>query len=248
MRRLLTAALVAGATVAGGVVGARLSRARPAPDTATRDDASRDRTAPIAVTASHDLRTPITALRLSLEDLTLWDTTPPDVAAEIRRSIAELDRLSHAVTDVLGTQVSDGASETVDVAEVVADVVALWPAPGGAGIELGELGPVHGRGSKNQLEQVLKAMLRHATGRSSTPVAVDVAETGPAVRVRVSYARPRLVPTGVIHGTTPAHDTDGDAGLAEAGAVAEAMNGYLAVEDSPAASLVLLIPAAALAS
>jgi len=51
--------------------------------------------------ASHELRTPITALRLSLEDLTLWDSTPPAVRAELQRALREIDRLSTAVTRVL---------------------------------------------------------------------------------------------------------------------------------------------------
>jgi signal transduction histidine kinase len=54
-----------------------------------------------AASASHELRTPITALRLSLEDLTLWDTTPPAVRAELESALREVERLSTAVTRVL---------------------------------------------------------------------------------------------------------------------------------------------------
>lgn len=54
-----------------------------------------------AASASHELRTPITALRLSLEDLTLWDATPPAVRAELESALREVERLSTAVTRVL---------------------------------------------------------------------------------------------------------------------------------------------------
>jgi signal transduction histidine kinase len=57
----------------------------------------------LAVDASHELRTPIAALRLELEDLALWPQTPPEVADELRRYIPELTRLSAAVTQYLDT-------------------------------------------------------------------------------------------------------------------------------------------------
>lgn len=55
----------------------------------------------LAVHASHELRTPIAALRLELEDLALWPETAPTVAAELQRATGELDRLSTAVGDLL---------------------------------------------------------------------------------------------------------------------------------------------------
>jgi len=77
--RLLTVLLGVGlAAFVGARVGSRLSRSFHA--LVRRDQA-------VAVRASHELRTPITALRLSLEDLTLWKQTPPDVRAELQRSI-----------------------------------------------------------------------------------------------------------------------------------------------------------------
>lgn len=57
----------------------------------------------LAVNASHELRTPIAALRLELEDLSMWPQTPPEVADELRRYIPELKRLSAAVTQYLET-------------------------------------------------------------------------------------------------------------------------------------------------
>lgn len=54
-----------------------------------------------AVNASHELRSPITALRLGLEDLAMWPQTPPEVADELNSYLPELDRLSAAITQYL---------------------------------------------------------------------------------------------------------------------------------------------------
>ncbi len=80
----------------------------------------------VTVHASHELRTPLTALRLDLEDLALWPQTPPDVVAELHRSIGELDRLDRAVGQLL-TSSHDRSAESaidLDLDALVADTVA----------------------------------------------------------------------------------------------------------------------------
>lgn len=73
--------------------------------------------------ASHDLRTPITALRLSLEDLSMWPATPPDVAEELNRIVGEVDRFSRAVASLVDTPVEGEPPELVDVAALVRQAV-----------------------------------------------------------------------------------------------------------------------------
>lgn len=70
---------------------------------ASRLDAIVQQQRDFAVNASHELRTPIAALRLELEDLAMWPETPPEVAAELRGYVPELKRLSEAVTQFLDT-------------------------------------------------------------------------------------------------------------------------------------------------
>lgn len=76
--------------------------------------------------ASHELRTPVTALRLELEDLALWPQTAPEVADQLRRSVGELDRLEHAIGDLLATSKGLSAAEEIDLDldALVADTVA----------------------------------------------------------------------------------------------------------------------------
>ncbi len=200
----------------------------------------------VAVAASHELRTPITALRLSLEDLTMWKETAPPVVAELHRSIAELDRLSTAVADLLEQRDDAQPCEAIDLAEVAAAVVARWRPRIAAShtIRLNAISPLFADVPRAQVCEVMDSMLGHATSRSNDGIAVDVVRLGSTLRVRVSYDDPRQLPTGVIHGTATAEDTDGDPKLAEAGEMAEAMGGYLGVEDVPGTCLVLIVPAA----
>jgi signal transduction histidine kinase len=74
--------------------------------TALRDSSRRlheqlERERDVAVHASHELRTPITALRLALEDVAQWPDTTPEVSEELARLVAEVDRLADAVTTLL---------------------------------------------------------------------------------------------------------------------------------------------------
>ncbi|PWN03026.1 hypothetical protein DJ010_11695 [Nocardioides silvaticus] len=80
----------------------------------------------LAVHASHELRTPVAALRLELEDLAQWPQTPPDVAAELERGVRELDRLSTAITDLLASSREASATGEIDLDldALVGDTVA----------------------------------------------------------------------------------------------------------------------------
>ncbi|MEV7398532.1 HAMP domain-containing sensor histidine kinase [Aeromicrobium sp. NPDC092404] len=213
-------------------------------EAAARLDGLVSREQAVAVAASHELRTPITALRLSLEDLALWQQTPPDVAEEIARSISELDRLSDAVTSLLDRNDSARDTGVVDLAELAAQAVARWRTQSNREITLDAPGPMLVLAAKPAVDQVLDAMLAHTNARASGGISVDAVRLGTTVRVRVCLDEPSVLPSGVIHGTTPASGTDDDPALAAAGAVAEAMGGRLGVEDSTGTCLVLVVPVA----
>jgi len=119
-----------------------------------------------AADASHQLRTPLTALRLRLENL------EPDLAqsgqANLDAAITEIDRLADMVEQLLSLARLEEAGATpavVDLDEVVAGRIANWATPAGeqgvhiavAGVPPGEVLAVPGT-----LEQILDNLLSNA--------------------------------------------------------------------------------------
>ena len=75
--------------------------------------------------ASHVLRTPLTGLRLELEDLTLRDDVPPDVQASARRSLAAVEEVGSVASELVemtrrGSLVAGSELPLVDLATQLA--------------------------------------------------------------------------------------------------------------------------------
>lgn len=147
---------------------------------------ARDRDRELAVHASHELRTPLTALRLDLEDLALWPETPPNVAAELRRSVGDLDRLGAAIGDVLDVSAQgrrDDETE-VDLSRLVADVVRRVADVGGPPVTCATSGPVPARAERAGLTELVELMVSDAR-RDAVSVRVQVDDGGGHPEVRV---------------------------------------------------------------
>ncbi|MCX6407417.1 MAG: HAMP domain-containing protein [Propionibacteriales bacterium] len=213
-------------------------------ETAHRLDAQVDRERALAVTASHDLRTPLTALRLSLEDLTRWEQVPAEVAVELERAIGEVDRLGAAVTDLLQDRRDAAAGEgpEVDLVALTTSVVDRWRDPlsdQGRGLVLEAATPVRACVAPEPVRRVVDALVAYAATRGSGTVTVDVAAVRDVVHVRVGHPGGRRVPVGILHGDDTAVE---DAGLTAAATTAEAVGGYLTVPDAPGSQLQLILP------
>lgn len=122
---------------------------------------------------SHQLRTPITALRLRLELLTDQQQTPDPV--EIAGVLDEVSRLGRMVDGLLAVaraEATDTAPVGVDLTEVIADRVAAW-APLAAeqhvGLTAGTGPPVRVLATPGHLEQVLDNLIANSLGTQPAP-------------------------------------------------------------------------------
>lgn len=194
--------------------------------------------------ASHQLRTPITALRLTLEDLALWPQTPPDVADELHRIIGEVDRFADAVATVLeeGRSGRLAEAEQVDLSELAEDAVARWrPVAEAVGLHLAlAAGPERlvAQLPRAAVAQTVDLLIQHACEVGSGEVWVGCGDRGSHLAVEVSFAQRHPD----WHGA-PAAFARG-----EAEAVASAVGGLIATEpphdDAVDQVLVLLLPSA----
>lgn len=134
--------------------------------------------------ASHQLRTPLTGLRLRLENLQagLVDTNDVDGAAQVDLAIDEIERLSALVNDLLRLARADGREppSPQDLTTIVSDRIDTWTAAAdAAGIRLhAVLGP--GRRTALALPGAIEQILDNALDN-----AIDIAPAGTTVTVEL---------------------------------------------------------------
>jgi len=132
--------------------------------------------------ASHQLRTPLAALRLRLENLEAEQADGEETRPEdIERSLAEVQRLSRLVDSLLvltRAEADRRAPESIDLGRIVADRRDAWAAyaaEAGVRVEV-EAPAILVRSVPGRLEQVLDNLISNA---------LDVAPAGSAIRVQV---------------------------------------------------------------
>lgn len=198
--------------------------------------------------ASHQLRTPITALRLQLEDLSLWPETPPEVAEELANYLPELDRLSSAINEMLGLARGRRLGEAVetDLNELVADVVERWtPMIESSGHELRHVdhGPVTARVIPGPVLQILDVLIDNASAYGTSPVCIEAKHLGAYVQIVVTDAGLRTFGNEIFQrGATQKHGAEGGLGLTIATELATSMGGYLSLADAEQTRFELLLP------
>jgi signal transduction histidine kinase len=199
--------------------------------------------------ASHQLRTPLTALRLRL-DLLAVDSSPA-TAAELAGAQEEIARLSRLVDGLLATARAESVTEQLeqtDVVEVVRERVDAWqPVGDGHGVKLiaepiPSQSPLVALGA-GHLEQILDNLIdnaieaigdtggtvRIAVARAESGVTLTVADDGPGMTAQERSRAFLRFTTGSQNGT--------GLGLAIVHRLVTANGGTIRLADTPGGGL-----------
>ena len=200
--------------------------------TAGRLGAALQRERSFSADASHQLRTPLSALRLDLEFALLEGALD---RRHVEDALSEVDRLTETIDDLLAlARDTHGDREVLDIAALFDEIEAEWHgrlALEGRPLRItrsDDLPPV--RASDAAARQILSVMVTNAAvhgegvttvtaRRTSDCVALDVADEGPGFPADVEPSFARRPDGGSRHGI----------GLALARALAEAEGGRLVV-------------------
>jgi len=199
--------------------------------------------------ASHQLRTPLTALRLRL-DLLAADSAPA-AAAELAGAQEEIARLSRLVDGLLATARAEAVTEQleqIDVMDTVSERVAAWqPVADGNGIKLlaeapSSPAPLVALGA-GHLEQILDNLLDNAIeaiGDGCGTVRVSVARSDAGTMLTVADDGPGMTPQersrAFLRYTTGSQNGTG-LGLAIVHRLVTANGGTIRLADTPGGGL-----------
>jgi signal transduction histidine kinase len=147
--------------------------------------------------ASHQLRTPLTGLRLRIEEARA-STDRADAERHLEAGLGELDRMSHTIDDLLvlsRTGEREGQGAEIDVAEAVADARRRWERAAAArGVVLiaEHDGAASVWASPADLERAVDAVLENAI--HYTPAGGHVTVRGRGAAIDVLDDGPGLAP------------------------------------------------------
>jgi signal transduction histidine kinase len=215
--------------------------------TAHRLGALVDRERSFSADASHQLRTPLTGLRLGLE--TALEQPAADHRAAMLAAIESVDRLERTIEDLLslarGTSPSGGL---LPIFDVVAEVVTAWrPVLDGQGRSLDvtvedEL-PV-GRASAPAVRQVIGVLLDNAVTHGAGRVTLSVRDAGGALAIDVADEGAGPPDPGRLFHRRADGASGHGIGLSLARSLAEADGGRLLLSQPRPPVFTLLVPAA----
>ncbi|OLZ67695.1 two-component sensor histidine kinase [Streptomyces sp. IMTB 2501] len=187
----------------------------------------------LAADASHQLRTPLTALSMRLEEITLTDD-PDIVKEEANVALTQVERLTDVVERLL-TNSRDprtGSAVTFDLDEVIQQQLAEWrPAYRSSGRAIVSSGKRHLQavGTPGAVAQVLAALIENSLMHGGGTVALRTRVTGNQAVVEVTDEGPGVpadLGARIFERTISGRNSTG-IGLAVARDLAEADGGRL---------------------
>jgi signal transduction histidine kinase len=142
--------------------------------------------------ASHQLRTPLSALRLRIEDVSTWPETSPDVRTELDAALGEVDRLADTVTDLLELARSGGIGgwRELDLHHTATEAAARWRDRFAEAGRRVHVHPDPGAGlassSDRAVHHVLDVLLENALAHGAGTVDVRIEDRGEHLALRVA--------------------------------------------------------------
>lgn len=202
--------------------------------------------------ASHQLRTPLTALRLHLE---AWRAHQPEVADA---ALAEADRLETTIDELVALTQLEASEHDTDVGELVTQRVTAWrehAAMAGRPVHVEVLPSPQARVRPAAVGQALQVLLENALQHGAGAVTVRVGPTLPdtdgAAGVRICVHDEGPGPDPAVVGPRAGADRGGSPlpvqrgrGLVLARSLVEAEGGRLTLERTePGTRACLILPA-----
>ena len=149
----------------------------------------------VARTMAHDLRNPLTAMRMALGRLARVETAPEErqrlaeAVALLDEEVSTLQRMTQAFTEF--ARLPAPAPRTLDLSHLCAELCSLYGAEGDVALETS--GPHELCADPDQLRRALGNLVKNAVeAAAGAPVRVFVEDTGLHVRVRVEDGGPGI--------------------------------------------------------
>jgi signal transduction histidine kinase len=226
--------------------------------TATRLDDLLARERAFSTNASHQLRTPLTGLRLGLE--VAIDTPGQDLRAAIGTAIEDTERLQSTIEDLLElARTVTRSRELVDVLPLLTELRLAWlrrPDTAQRPFRINATtSPATARTSTAALRQVLTVLLDNAALHGAGTVTVTVREAGEALAIDVTDEGPGITtapaqlftrrPSGTDAPGANGHGANRHGiGLALARSLTEAEGGRLRLSTLTPPTFTVLLPTA----
>jgi signal transduction histidine kinase len=206
-----------------------------------------DRERSFSADASHQLRTPLTGLRLQLE--AALDQPGVDLHAAIGDALAATDRLQATIDEILAlARQAPSAHDPLDVDAVLQSIRKRWHAvlaAKGKPLRLAVTGSPHPRVDASALNQILDVLIDNADRHGAGAIGLVFRALDDAVAIDVTdEGAPLTVDAAELFGRESATDAGHGLGLALARRLAESQGGRLRLSSPDPPTFTVLLPAA----